>query len=387
MREDLARRIAVVAVASLVAASSLVAVGRAQTRASLDPQNFDQIERGRYLTVAGDCASCHTVPGSGQPFAGGRPIETPFGVVVGANITPDRETGIGAWSDEVFLSALREGKGHEGLLLYPAMPYPYYTKVTERDALAIRAYLNTVRPVRNAVVSNKLPFPFDVREEMTVWNSLYFKGGEFKPDPAKSAEWNRGAYLVEGLGHCGACHTPKSTLGGDDQAHALQGYALQGWFAPNITNDSERGLGGWSVADIVSYLKAGHNAVTAATGIMAEEISLSSSHMTDADLRAIATYLKDLPGQTSVVAGGGFPLRSDDGRRRRDLCRRMLGMPWHGREGRAVSVPVARRIAERALYRSDEPCPRSPRRRAQRRDRSRADRPRHAVVRVEAERR
>jgi mono/diheme cytochrome c family protein len=310
MREDLARRIASVALASLVAAWSMVAVGRAQTSptgTSLDPQNFDQIERGRYLTIAGDCASCHTVPGSGQPFAGGRPIETPFGVVVGANITPDRETGIGAWSDEVFLSALREGKGHGGLLLYPAMPYPYYAKVTERDALAIRAYLNAVRPVRNAVVSNKLPFPFDVREEMTVWNSLYFKGGEFKPDPAKSAEWNRGAYLVEGLGHCGACHTPKSTLGGDDQAHALQGYALQGWFAPNITNDNERGLGGWSVGDIVSYLKAGHNAITASTGIMAEEITLSSSRMTDADLRAIATYLKDLPGQTSAPAAAVSP--------------------------------------------------------------------------------
>jgi mono/diheme cytochrome c family protein len=303
MREDLARRIASVAVASLVVASSLVAVGRAQTNqngTSLDPQNFDEIERGRYLTIVGDCASCHTVPGSGQPFAGGRPIETPFGVVVGANITPDRETGIGAWSDEVFLSALREGKGHGGLLLYPAMPYPYYTKVTERDGLAIRAYLNTVRPVRNAVVSNKLPFPFDVREEMTVWNSLYFKGGEFKPDAMKSAEWNRGAYLVEGLGHCGACHTPKSTLGGDDQAHALQGYALQGWFPPDITNDNERGLGGWSVADIASYLKAGHNAAGAATGIMAEEITLSSSRMTDADLRAIAAYLKDLPGRTSA---------------------------------------------------------------------------------------
>ena len=155
MPEELARRVARVAVASLLVASSLVAVGHAQTDVqgtSLDPQNFVQIERGRYLTVAGDCASCHTVPGSGEPFAGGRSIETPFGVVVGANITPDRETGIGAWSDELFLSALREGKGHAGTLLYPAMPYPYYTKVTERDALAIRAYLNTVKPVHNAVV-------------------------------------------------------------------------------------------------------------------------------------------------------------------------------------------------------------------------------------------
>ena len=195
MPKGFACRNAGVAVASLVVALSLIAAGRAQTNqygTSLDPQNFTQIEQGRYLTVAGDCASCHTVPGSGQPFAGGRPIETPFGVVVGANITPDRETGIGAWSDELFLSALREGKGHGGLLLYPAMPYPYYTKVTERDALAIRAYLNTVTPVHNAVVSNKLPFPFDVREEMTVWNSLYFKSGEFEPDPKKSAEWNRG---------------------------------------------------------------------------------------------------------------------------------------------------------------------------------------------------
>jgi mono/diheme cytochrome c family protein len=334
MREELARRIAV---ASLVAAWSMIALGRAQTSptgTSLDPQNFDQIERGRYLTIAGDCASCHTVPGSGQPFAGGRPIETPFGVVVGANITPDRETGIGACSDEVFLSALREGKGHGGLLLYPAMPYPYYAKVTERDALAIRAYLNTVSPARNAVVSDKLPFPFDVREEMTVWNSLYFKGGEFKPDPAKSAEWNRGAYLVEGLGHCGACHTPKSTLGGDDQAHALQGYALQGWFAPNITNDNERGLGGWSVADIVSYLKAGHNAITASTGIMAEEITLSSSRMTDADLRAIATYLKDLPGQTSAPAAAvspSDPTMAAGGAIYADEC-----SACHGMDGRGV---------------------------------------------------
>jgi mono/diheme cytochrome c family protein len=301
MPEPRSRRIAGATIVSLILASSLVAPGRAQNKVgtSLDPQNFGQIERGRYLAIAGDCTSCHTVPGSGLPFAGGRPIETPFGVVVGANITPDPETGIGAWSDELFVRALREGKGHDGQLLYPAMPYPYYTKLTESDALAVRAYLNTVKPVRNAVVSNKLPFPFDVREGMAAWNALYFKSGEFKPDSTKSVEWNRGAYLVEGLGHCGACHTPKTTLGGDEGAQAFQGYALQGWFAPNITNDSERGLGGWSVADIAAYLKNGHNPTTASTGIMGEEITLSSSHLTDADLTSIATYLKDLPGQTA----------------------------------------------------------------------------------------
>jgi mono/diheme cytochrome c family protein len=306
MRERTARRIAGAAIASLILASSLIATSRAQDKVgtSLDPQDFGQIERGRYLATVGDCASCHTVPGSGQPFAGGRSIETPFGIVVGANITPDSETGIGAWSDEQFVRALREGKGHDGELLYPAMPYVYYTKLTESDALAIRAYLNTVKPVRNAVVSNKLPFPLDIREGMTAWNALYFTSGEFKPDSTKTAEWNRGAYLVEGLGHCGACHTPKSALGGDDRAHAFQGYALQGWFAPNITNDNERGLGGWSVADIVAYLKNGHNSTSASTGIMAEEITLSSSHMTDADLTAIATYLKALPGQTASPPAG-----------------------------------------------------------------------------------
>jgi mono/diheme cytochrome c family protein len=270
MREIRARQIAGAAIAWLALTSTLIAPAHAQDKVgtSLDAQDFSQIERGRYLAIAGDCTSCHTVSGSGQPFAGGR---------------------IGAWSDDLFVRALREGKGHDGELLYPAMPYPYYTKLTESDALAIRAYLNTVKPVRNAVVSNKLPFPLDIREGMAAWNALYFTSGEFEPDPTKSADWNRGAYLVEGVGHCGACHTPKSALGGDDRAHAFQGYALQGWFAPNITNDNERGLGGWSVADIVAYLKNGHNPASASTGIMAEEITLSSSHMTDADLTAIAT--------------------------------------------------------------------------------------------------
>jgi mono/diheme cytochrome c family protein len=335
MRELLARRIAGAAIATLILAASLVDASRAQDKVgtSLDPQNFGQIERGRYDAIAGDCASCHTVPGSGQPFAGGRAIETPFGVVVGANITPDPETGIGAWSDELFVRALREGKGYHGQLLYPAMPYPYYTKLTRSDALAIRAYLNTVKPVRNPVVSNKLPFPFDVREGMAAWNALYFKNGEFNPDPAKSVEWNRGAYLVEGLGHCGACHTPKTRLGGDDRAHAFQGYALQGWFAPNITNDNERGLGGWSLADIVSYLKNGHNVTTASTGIMAEEITLSSSQMTDADLTAIATYLKDLPGGTAsppAAVSASDPKMTAGGAIYADECSACHGMDGKG---------------------------------------------------------
>lgn len=267
------------------------------TLASGDHQDFPGIERGRYLTVLGDCAACHTVPGSDQPFAGGRPIETPFGMVVSSNITPDRETGIGAWTDEEFVSSLTNGTGRNGTHLYPAMPYTYFATLTRQDALAIRLYLNTIAPVRNTVRSNQLPFPFSVRAAMVVWNAMFFTPGAFQPVAGKSAEWNRGAYLVEGLMHCGMCHTPKNMFGGDELSRRLQGYALQGWFAPNITNDNRRGLGGWSIEDIVSYLKTGHSQTAAASGPMSEEVSDSSTKVADADLRAVAVYLKDQPGQ------------------------------------------------------------------------------------------
>jgi mono/diheme cytochrome c family protein len=177
------------------------------------------------------------------------------------------------------------------------MPFPYYTRVTREDALAIRAYLNTVPAIHNPVNSNQLPFPFDIRFSMAAWNALFFKPGPFKPIVGKSAEWNRGAYLAEGLGHCGMCHTSKNFLGGDKRSSRLRGYALQGWFAPDITNDQRRGLGSWSVEDIVEYLKTGHNRLSAATGLMAETLSLSTSRMEDADLKAIAVYLKDQPAE------------------------------------------------------------------------------------------
>jgi mono/diheme cytochrome c family protein len=262
----------------------------------IDRQDFKQIERGRYLTIVGDCAACHTLPGSGHDLAGGRAIETPFGELLAPNITPDLSTGIGAWTDEEFVNAMTKGTGRNGEHLYPAMPYTYYTKVKRDDALAIRAYLNTVEPVQNSVDVNQLPFPLDIRAAMMVWNQLYFTPGTFRPNPNKSDEWNRGAYLAEGLGHCGLCHTPKTILGGDKTGERLQGYALQGWFAADITNDARRGLGGWSVDDVANYLKIGHSRTSMGAGLMAETIGQSTSHMNDADLKAIATYLKDQPG-------------------------------------------------------------------------------------------
>jgi mono/diheme cytochrome c family protein len=257
-----------------------------------DRQAFDRIERGRYLAVVADCAGCHTAPG-GPPFAGGLALQTPFGTLVTPNITPDRETGIGSWTDEEFVAAMHEGRGRGGMRLYPAMPYPAYTKMTRDDVLSILAYFKTIEPVHNAVTVNQLPFPFNIRLGMAFWNFLNFAPGPFQPDPQKSSEWNRGAYLVQGAGHCGTCHTPKTLLGGDQTGAPLAGATLQDWFAPNITTDPRKGIGTWPLDEVVHYLKTGTNSWTLASGPMAEAVVHSTSLMTNEDLAAIATYLKD----------------------------------------------------------------------------------------------
>ena len=265
-------------------------------------QSFGEIEYGRYMAIVADCAACHTNPHGGEPFAGGRPIETPFGVVVSSNITPDRETGIGAWTDDDFADALQKGFGRDGHMLYPAMPYVYYNKMTRRDVDAIRAYIATLKPVHQRIDSDTLPFPLDIRLGMRAWNLLYFHEGRYVPDLNRDATYNRGAYLVEGPGHCGACHTPKTMLGGDKTADAYRGGVIQGWTAPDITGDARRGLGSWSIEDVIQYLRTGHNRQAAASGPMAEVVDLSLSRLSEDDLHAIAVYLKAQPGQ-----GDGVP--------------------------------------------------------------------------------
>jgi mono/diheme cytochrome c family protein len=265
-------------------------------------QDYEQIERGRYLVVIADCAACHTADPS-KPLAGGRPIETPFGTLLAPNITPDEDTGIGNWSDDEFDAALRRGVLPNGKRLYPAMPYSYYTRMSRSDVTAMRAYLATLHPVRNPVQSDQLPFPLSVRSVMAVWDALYFSPGVYRPDPKQSTSWNRGAYLVLGPGHCGACHTPKTLMGGDKSREALEGYNLQGWFAPSITNDAEEGVGRWSADDLVAYLKTGHNRFSAAGGPMGEEVQDSSSQWSLEDLRAVALYLKNPHGEAPAGAG------------------------------------------------------------------------------------
>jgi mono/diheme cytochrome c family protein len=334
------------------AAAALLLVGTTASFAGdSDPQEFTQIERGRYLAVLSDCASCHTVPGSNQPFAGGRAIETPFGNIVAPNITPDPETGIGSWSDEQFDAAVRKGVARNGSHLYPAMPYNAYTKMSRDDVLAIRAYLNTLVPVRNAVEANTLPFPFDIRAAMRVWNALYFNEGDYQPNPNQSAEWNRGAFLVDGPGHCGACHTPKTALGGDKTSQYLEGAYLQGWSAPDITNDSRLGLGAWSKEDLVAYLKSGHNRVTAATGPMGEVVTLSAAFMTDPDLNAIATYLKSLPGKTAAPAAlaANDPAMTAGAAIYRDQC-----SACHGLDGKGIAE-LFPSVADSSMVKSGDP--------------------------------
>ncbi|ADV13194.1 c-type cytochrome [Mesorhizobium ciceri] len=253
----------------------------------------DQIIRGQYQAVLGDCAGCHT-RAEGKPLAGGLPLETPFGALVPPNITPDRETGIGSWSEADFRSMMKSGIGHNGVRLYPAMPYPAYTRMNDRDISDLWAYLTTVQPVSNKVEANQLPFPLNIRLAMLGWNALNFTEASFQPDPSKPAEWNRGAYIVQGAGHCGTCHSPKSFLGADKDSEFLQGASLQGWFAPDITNNAQSGLGKWSEEDLVKYLKTGVNAHSIASGPMAEAIENSTSKMTDPDLKAVAVYLKSL---------------------------------------------------------------------------------------------
>lgn len=255
------------------------------------------VAKGEYLARIGDCAACHTAQG-GEPFAGGRGIPTPFGAVYAPNITPDRTHGIGAWSADDFWRALHEGVAPGGMLLYPAFPYTSYTYVTREDADAIYAYLRSVKPSARKDRENALRFPYNVRALLLGWQGLYFKPATFEADPKRSPAWNRGAYLVQGLGHCAACHSPRNAMGATDADNRYAGGLIpaQDWYAPSL-NSAEAGLGTWSEDEITALLKTGRSTRGATFGPMSEVVFHSLQYLTDADAHAIATYLKSLPQQ------------------------------------------------------------------------------------------
>jgi len=286
------RYCAVRAILAIMILCTAFAAGQARAQTSADT-----IAHGKALTEAADCGSCHTADPA-KPFAGGKRIDTPFGGIYSLNLTPDRDTGLGAWSDDDFYRALRYGVARDGSRYYPAFPYPYFTKLTRQDILAIRAYLATLTPVSNRPPPPRLRWPLNYRFLMRGWNWLFFKPGILIPDQEKSTDWNRGRYLVEGPAHCGACHTPKNIFGADRRGHAYGGGLVQGWFAPRLDEAPRSGLKSWSVDDIVEYLQSGRNGRSNAGNLMAEVVVGSTSKMSDADVRAIAVYLKDLPAGT-----------------------------------------------------------------------------------------
>lgn len=260
--------------------------------------NASEITRGAYLARLGDCSACHSVPGT-PDFTGGLAMHSPFGTIYSTNITPDRETGIGNYSLRDFDRALREGQSPRHHL-YPAMPYPSFTKVSSDDIRALYAYfMHGVAPVHRTPPATKLPFPFNQRWGMALWNVAFLDAGVYRRDDARDAQWNRGAYLIQGLGHCGSCHTPRG-LAYEEHGYSeksrdyLSGEANDHWFAPNLTGEPTSGLGNWNHAQIVQFLKTGHGAGTMAFGPMKQVVTESLQHVDDDDLASIASYLKSL---------------------------------------------------------------------------------------------
>ena len=256
------------------------------------------VARGAYLAQAGNCMTCHTTRG-GQQYAGGLGVATPFGVVFTSNLTPDKNTGIGSWSSADFWRAMHNGRSKDGRLLYPAFPYTSYTQVTREDSDAIFAYLHSLPAVSQPNLPHDLRFPFQTQAALAVWRALYFSPGVFQPEVNRSAEWNRGAYLVQGLGHCSACHSPRDALGGIGKGLDLAGglIPMQNWYAPSLTSPHEAGVADWDKAQIVSLLKNGVSSTASVSGPMAEVVLRSTQHLSQEDLGAMAQYLKELPPQ------------------------------------------------------------------------------------------
>jgi mono/diheme cytochrome c family protein len=285
------RRILIALGALLVLAlgALLIAWPRAEHIPSDSPQAWAptpaNIARGAYLARAGDCAACHTARG-GAAYAGGRAIDTPFGRVMAPNITPDRDTGIGAWTADEFWNALHNGIGRGGRLLYPAFPYPNYTKISRPDADALYAYLRSLPAQRQPAQPHRLRFPYDSQAALAAWRLLYFKPGVFAPEAARGADWNRGAYLVEGLGHCSACHSPRNQLGASGQGLHGGMIPVLGWYAPSLASGDPQ---------LAQLLKTGVSPQNVVSGPMAEVVGRSLQYLSDADAGAMASYLASLP--------------------------------------------------------------------------------------------
>lgn len=304
--------------------------------------NNAQIERGQYLARAGNCVACHSARGA-TPMAGGRRIDTPFGAVFSSNLTPDATTGIGTWSPQDFWQALHHGHSKDGRLLTPAFPYNHTSVITRADSDDLLAWLQSLPPVRQTVQPHTLMWPVGTQAALAVWRSLFFSPAPFKTDPAQSVEWNRGAYLVQGLGHCAACHSPRNALGASGAVDDLSGGLMPvvNWYAPALTRDNESGLASTPSSDIVQLLRTGQSFQAQTSGPMAEVVQHGTQHMTEADLHAMAVYLQSRATQTP--ASSAAPVRvkvslvvAEKGLKIYDRhC-----VQCHGEQGQGVTTPA-----------------------------------------------
>jgi len=296
------KKLALLVVATMLCAAAVVLFLNFRGEDSIDPTvaitapPADAVTRGEYLIRAGNCMTCHTERGSAA-FAGGRAIETPFGTVFSSNLTPHPTAGIGNWSADHFWRAMHNGRSRDGRLLYPAFPYSNYTLVSRSDSDAMYAYLRTIAPVDRASQPHRLRWPFSTQTALAVWRALYFSPGTSEGDATQSAQWNRGAYLVRGLGHCSACHTQRNSLGASSDMLDLSGglIPMQNWYAPSLTSPDEAGVADWDATQIVKLLQTGIAPRGAVLGPMAEVVLQSTQHLAQDDLQAMALYLKALP--------------------------------------------------------------------------------------------
>lgn len=317
----------------------------------------DLATRGRYLALAADCEPCHTRAG-GQRFAGGRAFKTPFGVLYSPNITADRDTGIGAWTDADFLRAVHEGIAKGGERLYPAFPYESYTLISDDDVLAIKAYLFSLPVAHATAPPDSLRFPFNQRWLMAIWSAFYNPNERFRPHEDRSPEWNRGAYLVEALGHCGDCHTQRNLAQALDNRRKFGGTVLTGWRAYNITADPVSGIGRWSDAELAHYLHAGYALGHGpAAGPMAEEVDASSSTLLPSDLQAVIAYLRSIPAihtrdlpAPNAAAAAEFPaqMQANTDDRGREIFEGACAS-CHGWSGVSLLTPYATLTGDRAV--------------------------------------
>lgn len=273
----------------------MLIIGLFSLAATAQASDVDTIRKGEYLARMGDCASCHTID-EAKPYAGGNALPTPFGVIYSPNITSD-ESGIGDWSFEEFYQALHEGLDRNGYPLYPAFSYTSFTKVSKDDARAIFAYLQSLEPIRQPNKKAEMFFPYNIRSLLHAWRTMYFTAGEFKPDPNQSERWNRGAYLVEGLGHCNECHSTRNALGAVNKSELLAGnlIPMQGWYAPGLSTKTGGDLEGWTRDDLKQLLKTGTSRKGGVIGPMADVVRNSTQFMTEEDLDAVVDYLQSIP--------------------------------------------------------------------------------------------